>query len=54
TEKIGIYGSGTKNRYCTIIANEHSRVKLPELVDDPVSSYINANYISGWPNESRA
>ncbi|CAF4931183.1 unnamed protein product, partial [Rotaria magnacalcarata] len=22
TEKIGIYGSGTKNRYCTIIASK--------------------------------
>ncbi|CAF3447588.1 unnamed protein product, partial [Rotaria socialis] len=54
TEKIRIYGSGTKNRYCTIIANEHSRVKLPEQLDDPAASYINANYISGWPNESQA
>lgn len=34
--------------------DEHSRVKLPELPDDPISSYINANYIYGWPNETRA
>ncbi|CAF4493596.1 unnamed protein product [Rotaria sp. Silwood1] len=53
-EKLRICGTGTKNRYCTIIANEHSRVKLSELSDDPLSSYINANYIYGWPNESHA
>ncbi|CAF4401480.1 unnamed protein product, partial [Rotaria sp. Silwood2] len=28
--------------------------KLSELPDDPVSSYINANYITGWPNEYHA
>ncbi|CAF0964728.1 unnamed protein product [Adineta steineri] len=50
-EKLRICGAGTKNRYGTIIANEHSRVKLPELSGDPLSSYINANYVNGYPNE---
>jgi len=36
------------------ILDEHSRVKLSELSDDPVSSYINANYVNGWPNEYHA
>ncbi|CAF1424981.1 unnamed protein product [Adineta steineri] len=53
-EKLRIYGAGTKNRYGTIIANEHSRVKLPELAGDSISSYINANYVNGWPNEYHA
>jgi protein tyrosine phosphatase len=29
-------------------------VTLPELSGDPVSSYINANYVNGCPNESHA
>jgi len=53
-EKLRICGAGTKNRYGTIIANEHSRVKLTELPGDPLSSYINANYVHGWPNDPRA
>ncbi|CAF1114162.1 unnamed protein product, partial [Didymodactylos carnosus] len=53
-EKLRIYGAGMKNRYGTIIPNEHSRVKLPELPGDTVSSYINANYIHGYDNEQRA
>ncbi|CAF0907057.1 unnamed protein product [Didymodactylos carnosus] len=35
-------------------ADEHSRVKLSELPGDPVSSYINANYVHGYDNEYRA
>ena len=36
------------------IQDEHSRVKLPELPGDPLSSYINANYVNGYPNEYHA
>ncbi|CAF1152248.1 unnamed protein product [Rotaria sp. Silwood1] len=53
-EKVRICGAGTKNRYGTIIANEHSRVKLSELPGDPLSSYINANYVNGYLNEYHA
>ena len=35
-------------------SDEHSRVKLTELPGDPLSSYINANYVHGWPNDSHA
>ncbi len=37
-----------------VFLDEHSRVKLTELSGDLISSYINANYIHGWPNEARA
>ncbi|ELU06625.1 hypothetical protein CAPTEDRAFT_168672 [Capitella teleta] len=53
-DKIEVAGSGMKNRYRTIIPNEHSRVKLPEINQDPVSSYINANYIRGYRGEPNA
>jgi protein tyrosine phosphatase len=29
-------------------------VKLPELPGDPLSSYINANYVHGWSNAYHA
>ena len=29
-------------------------MKLSEVPNDPAASYINANYIQGWPNESHA
>lgn len=29
-------------------------MKLPELSGDPLSSYINANYVGGWPSENRS
>jgi len=29
-------------------------VKLPEIPGDPLSSYINANYVNGLPNEQHA
>lgn len=35
-------------------SDEHSRVQLPDLSGDPISSYINANYIRGWPDQNRA
>lgn len=44
-EKLDICGSGVKNRYCSVLPNPQSRVILPGPSDDPLSSYINANYI---------
>lgn len=44
-EKLDICGSGVKNRYCSVLPNPQSRVVLPGSADDPLSSYINANYI---------
>ncbi|XP_041367700.1 tyrosine-protein phosphatase non-receptor type 7-like [Gigantopelta aegis] len=53
-EKVSVAGSGMKNRYKTIIPNEHSRVILPDEESDPLSSYINANYIRGYEGEPNA
>ncbi|CAF4950143.1 unnamed protein product, partial [Rotaria sp. Silwood1] len=53
-EKVRICGAGTKNRYGTIITSEHSRVKLSELPGNPLSTYINANYVNGYSNEYHA
>ena len=36
------------------IPDEHSRVKLPEIPGDPLSFYINANYVHGWSNDYHA
>ncbi|XP_071099490.1 tyrosine-protein phosphatase non-receptor type 5-like [Haliotis cracherodii] len=54
TEKVSVAGSGMKNRYKTIIPNEHSRAILPDGERDPLSSYINANYIRGYEGEPKA
>lgn len=43
-ERIEVSGSGTKNRYRSVLPNPRSRVILPGS-DDPLTSYINANYI---------
>ncbi|XP_014791167.2 receptor-type tyrosine-protein phosphatase R-like [Octopus bimaculoides] len=53
-EKVYVAGSGTKNRYKTMIPNEHSRVILPNYEGDTLSSYINANYIRGYEVEAMA
>ncbi|CAD1476458.1 unnamed protein product [Heterotrigona itama] len=50
-EKLDICGSGVKNRYCSVLPNPQSRVILPATSDDPLSSYINANYIRGYDGE---
>nr|CAB3263076.1 uncharacterized protein LOC100187461 [Phallusia mammillata] len=46
---FSIAGHGTKNRYRTILPNEHSRVVLESCPgdeeDDALSTYINANYV---------
>lgn len=43
-DKVDICGSGAKNRYYSVLPNPQSRVVLPGS-DDPLVSYINANYI---------
>ncbi|XP_069594679.1 tyrosine-protein phosphatase non-receptor type 5 [Ranitomeya imitator] len=50
-----ILGLVRKNRYKTILPNPHSRVCLtsPDQEDDPLSSYINANYIRGYEEEEK-
>lgn len=45
-EKIDIFGAGIKNRYSSVLPNIQSRVVL-DGIDDPVGSYVNANYIRG-------
>lgn len=49
-----MHGSSIKNRYKTIVPNESTRVRLPIRNNDPQSSYINANNITGYKEEPRA
>lgn len=44
-EKSVVTGCGTKNRYRSILPNERTRVKLTSNDDNPLDSYINANYM---------
>ncbi|XP_046382949.1 tyrosine-protein phosphatase non-receptor type 7-like isoform X2 [Ischnura elegans] len=53
-EHSGVAGSGTRNRYRSILPNERSRVKLSEKDNDPLTSYINANYVRGYDGEEKA
>ncbi|XP_019646456.1 PREDICTED: tyrosine-protein phosphatase non-receptor type 5-like [Branchiostoma belcheri] len=53
-EQVEVPGCGTKNRYKTILPNAHSRVVLPEVDNDILTTYINANYIKGYDMEERA
>ncbi|XP_048516035.1 tyrosine-protein phosphatase non-receptor type 5-like isoform X2 [Athalia rosae] len=48
--KVDVCGSGVKNRYGSVLPNPQSRVVLPGS-DDPLASYINANYIRGFDGE---
>ncbi|XP_033325043.1 tyrosine-protein phosphatase non-receptor type 5 isoform X1 [Megalopta genalis] len=51
-KELDICGYWVKNRYCSILPNPQSRVVLPSTSsDDPLSSYINANYIRGYDAE---
>ncbi|XP_067902159.1 tyrosine-protein phosphatase non-receptor type 5 isoform X3 [Heterodontus francisci] len=55
-KEFDIPGFGLKNRYKTILPNPHSRVCLTiNKPEDPLSSYINANYIRKcsvyWPED---
>lgn len=52
--ELSVVGSGIKNRYKTIVPNESTRVKLSIRNNDPLSSYINANYISGYKGEPKS
>ncbi|XP_029418032.1 receptor-type tyrosine-protein phosphatase V-like [Nannospalax galili] len=38
----------TKNRYPHVLPYDHSRVRLAQLVGEPHSDYINANFIPGY------
>ncbi|KAK1790290.1 hypothetical protein P4O66_014191 [Electrophorus voltai] len=52
---LDIPSHGTKNRYKTILPNPHSRVVLRiRNANDPLSCYINANYIRGYLREDKA
>uniref|UniRef100_A0A3Q2DDM7 protein-tyrosine-phosphatase n=1 Tax=Cyprinodon variegatus TaxID=28743 RepID=A0A3Q2DDM7_CYPVA len=54
-KELDIPNHGTKNRYKTILPNPHSRVILKsKICNDPLGSYINANYIRGYLGDSRA
>uniref|UniRef100_W5NHA0 protein-tyrosine-phosphatase n=1 Tax=Lepisosteus oculatus TaxID=7918 RepID=W5NHA0_LEPOC len=51
---LDIPSHGTKNRYKTILPNPHSRVCLKtKNIYDPLSSYINANYIRGYLGDEK-
>ena len=41
-----------KNRYMNILPNNHSRVLLDQIGDDETSSYINANWMSGYGDKA--
>ncbi|XP_048124258.1 receptor-type tyrosine-protein phosphatase R isoform X2 [Alosa alosa] len=52
---LDIPSHGTKNRYKTILPNPHSRVILKAKNSyDPLSSYINANFIRGYLGDEKA
>ncbi|XP_043478351.1 tyrosine-protein phosphatase non-receptor type 5-like isoform X2 [Leptopilina heterotoma] len=50
-EKVDVCGSGIKNRYRSVLPNSQTRVVLPGS-DDPLNSYINANYIRGYDGDN--
>lgn len=53
-KEYDIPGLVRKNRYKTILPNPHSRVCLiSDDQDDPLSTYINANYIRGYGGEEK-
>jgi len=47
-------GSSYRNRYPFIIPNAKTRVNLPEIPGDPLSIYINANFIKGYEGRKHA
>lgn len=46
-------GAEVKNRYANVIPLPESRVPLRKLNDDPLSEYINANYVRGPKNATK-
>nr|XP_057923434.1 receptor-type tyrosine-protein phosphatase R isoform X2 [Doryrhamphus excisus] len=54
-KELDVPNHGTKNRYKTILPNPHSRVLLHSRGSgDPLSSYINANYVRGYRGDQKA
>uniref|UniRef100_H3AFE4 protein-tyrosine-phosphatase n=2 Tax=Latimeria chalumnae TaxID=7897 RepID=H3AFE4_LATCH len=54
-KEYDIPGLVRKNRYKTILPNPHSRVCLTSTdQEDPLSSYVNANYLRGYGAEEKA
>lgn len=41
-------GTKAKNRYVNVLPNDATRVPLAQRGDDPTSTFINANYVSGY------
>lgn len=46
-------GAETKNRYSNVIPLPETRVQLSVIEGEPLSDYINANYVRGPKNESK-
>ncbi|XP_033118395.1 tyrosine-protein phosphatase non-receptor type 5-like [Anneissia japonica] len=53
-ESIEVPGSAAKNRYRTILPNPETMVSLPPIPGDPLSDYINANFVRGYEGEDNA
>lgn len=50
---VPVYGRGTKlNRYFDILPSPLTRVVLPEIDNDPQTTYINANFVRGYGGKS--
>uniref|UniRef100_A0A0R3W4S4 protein-tyrosine-phosphatase n=1 Tax=Taenia asiatica TaxID=60517 RepID=A0A0R3W4S4_TAEAS len=47
-------GVGQKNRYHEVLPHNNTRVVLPAINNDEMTSYINANYIHGYQDRPRA
>ncbi|KAJ8668173.1 hypothetical protein QAD02_009836 [Eretmocerus hayati] len=51
-DEVGVRGSEAKDRYRKVLPNPRSRVVLPGS-DDPFTSYINANRVRGYDDDTR-